>query len=106
MDDDEDDDIPKKRAAQLPLPETGVLWHMAQSEKHRHLLKHPVITSFLWLKWQRIRQVTDTVVCGSYSVGKRVTIIQAWQFTVTPFGPAKTVTGLYKVQGSIREGLS
>ena len=37
-----------------PLPETDVLWYMSQSKKHRHLLKHPVITSFLWLKWQRI----------------------------------------------------
>ncbi len=37
-----------------PMPETEVLWHMSQSRKHRHLLKHPVITSFLWLKWKRI----------------------------------------------------
>lgn len=37
-----------------PLPETEVLWYMSQSKKHRHLLKHPVITSFLWLKWKRI----------------------------------------------------
>ena len=29
---------------------------MGQSKEHRHLLKHPVITSFLWLKWQRIRK--------------------------------------------------
>ena len=27
---------------------------MSQSKKHRHLLKHPVITTFLWLKWNRI----------------------------------------------------
>ena len=27
---------------------------MSQSKKHRHLLKHPVITSFLFLKWKRI----------------------------------------------------
>jgi hypothetical protein len=25
-------------------------------QEHRHLLKHPVITSFLWFKWQRIRR--------------------------------------------------
>ena len=30
--------------------------YMAQSKEHRHLLKHPVITSFLWYKWQRIRR--------------------------------------------------
>ena len=37
-------------------PETETLWYMAQSKDHRHLLKHPVITSFLWMKWQRIRK--------------------------------------------------
>ena len=38
------------------LPETEALWHMGQSKEHRHLLKHPVIASFLWLKWARIRR--------------------------------------------------
>ena len=38
------------------FPETETLWYMAQSKAHRHLLRHPVITSFLWLKWQRIRK--------------------------------------------------
>lgn len=37
------------------LPETESLWYMGQSKEHRHLLKHPVITSFLWFKWERIR---------------------------------------------------
>ena len=37
------------------LPETESLWYMGQSKEHRHLLKHPVITSFLWYKWERIR---------------------------------------------------
>eukprot|EP00096_Caligus_rogercresseyi_P004529 TRINITY_DN18838_c0_g1_i1.p1 TRINITY_DN18838_c0_g1~~TRINITY_DN18838_c0_g1_i1.p1 ORF type:complete len:1006 (+),score=258.20 TRINITY_DN18838_c0_g1_i1:102-3119(+) len=39
-----------------PLPETEPLWYMSMASKeHRMLLKHPVIASFLWLKWQRIR---------------------------------------------------
>ena len=38
------------------LPETEPLWYMSQSKQHRHLLKHPVITSFLWFKWQKIRK--------------------------------------------------
>jgi len=46
----------KEGEARQPLPETEPLWHMAQSKEHRHLLKHPVITSFLWYKWQRIRR--------------------------------------------------
>ena len=37
-----------------PPPETDVLWYMARSRDHRHLLKHPVITSFLAMKWSRI----------------------------------------------------
>lgn len=38
------------------LPETESLWYMGQTKEHRHLLKHPVITSFLWCKWNRIRR--------------------------------------------------
>lgn len=45
-------DAPPRHA----LPETEPLWYMSQSKEHRHLLKHPVITSFLWYKWQRIRR--------------------------------------------------
>ena len=65
----------------VALPETESLWYMGQSKQHRHLLRcnsrkrrmkrsgfrkrksrklrllprHPVITSFLWFKWERIR---------------------------------------------------
>ena len=28
----------------------------------RHLLKHPVITSFLWYKWQRIRRYNTFIL--------------------------------------------
>ena len=46
------DDDPSSRA----LPETEALWYLSEASKeHRALLKHPVIASFLWLKWQRIR---------------------------------------------------
>ena len=37
------------------LPEAEPLWYMSQSPDHRPLLAHPVITSFLCLKWRRIR---------------------------------------------------
>ncbi len=40
----------------VALPETQSLWHMGQSKQHRHLLKHPVVTSFMYLKWGRIRK--------------------------------------------------
>ena len=40
----------------VALPETQALWYLGQSKDHRHLLKHPVITSFLYLKWGKIRR--------------------------------------------------
>ena len=39
---------------QQDLPEAEPLWYLAQTQ-HRHLLSHPIITSFLCLKWRRIR---------------------------------------------------
>ncbi|XP_026748236.2 transient receptor potential cation channel protein painless-like [Galleria mellonella] len=35
-------------------PETDAILYMTRNEELRPLLKHPVITSFLYLKWQRI----------------------------------------------------
>ena len=32
--------------------EMDLLWEMSRSECHRSLIIHPVITSFLWLKWK------------------------------------------------------
>jgi len=46
----------KKNEVEVALPETESLWYMGQSKQHRYLLKHPVITSFIWYKWQRIRK--------------------------------------------------
>ena len=37
------------------LPEAEPLWYLSQSMEHRRLLSHPIITSFLCLKWRRIR---------------------------------------------------
>jgi len=54
---DQEDLIKSKEAPpRHALPETEPLWYMSQSKEHRHLLKHPVITSFLWYKWERIRR--------------------------------------------------
>ena len=56
---EEEDDLIRKnneREEETALPETDCLWYLGQSKEHRHLLKHPVITSFLWYKWQRIRK--------------------------------------------------
>merc|ERR1719239_1068588 len=53
---DEDNKGGETREERSALPETESLWYMGQSKEHRHLLRHPVITSFLWFKWQRIRK--------------------------------------------------
>ena len=29
---------------------------MAQIPEHRHLMSHPTVTSFLWMKWRKIRR--------------------------------------------------
>jgi len=59
VDDYEADEWDSDRQKELEmegLPETESLWCMAQSKNHRHLLRHPTVTSFLWLKWQRVRK--------------------------------------------------
>eukprot|EP00092_Neocalanus_flemingeri_P015698 GFUD01016992.1.p1 GENE.GFUD01016992.1~~GFUD01016992.1.p1 ORF type:complete len:970 (+),score=249.34 GFUD01016992.1:268-3177(+) len=45
----------EKTDIQNARPETEALWYMSESKQHRLLLKHPLISSFLWMKWQRIR---------------------------------------------------
>ena len=43
------------------------MWRcMAQSRNHQHLLRHPTVTSFLWLKWQRVRRLH---VCAVINLG-------------------------------------
>ena len=53
---DKEDKAGETSEERSALPETESLWYMGQSKEHRHLLRHPVITSFLWFKWQRIRK--------------------------------------------------
>lgn len=55
-DDPENQKLSPGSDIKIALPETQSLWYMGQSKEHRHLLKHPVVTSFLYLKWQRIRR--------------------------------------------------
>ncbi|XP_047023412.1 transient receptor potential cation channel protein painless [Helicoverpa zea] len=43
-----------KEIDSLLAPETDALLYMTRNEDLKPLLKHPVITSFLYLKWQRI----------------------------------------------------
>ena len=40
----------------MDLPEAEPLWYMARLPEHRKLLTHPVISSFLGLKWTRIKR--------------------------------------------------
>ena len=54
VDDNKVHDVKDVDDESVQLPETEGLWYMSQSKKHRHLLKHPVIATFLWLKWKKI----------------------------------------------------
>lgn len=36
-------------------PEMDFLFYMSQSNEHRKLMQHPIITSFLHMKWQRVK---------------------------------------------------
>merc|ERR550534_2665903 len=74
------DDSEQGGAAEIktPQPETDVLWYMARSKDHRHLLKHPVITSFLALKWSRINyHYNANIICFALFVA----ILTAYIFT-------------------------
>ncbi|TRY61355.1 hypothetical protein TCAL_01796 [Tigriopus californicus] len=55
-DDPENQKLSPGSNIKIALPETQSLWYMGQSKEHCHLLQHPVVTSFLYLKWQRIRK--------------------------------------------------
>ena len=44
-------------APKINLPETKALELLTKSSEHKYLLKHPLLTSFLWLKWERIYQM-------------------------------------------------
>jgi len=44
-----------KHKVEALTPEMDLLFHLSQSPEYRHLLIHPIITSFLHLKWLRIR---------------------------------------------------
>merc|ERR1711892_1103582 len=39
-----------------PWPETTSILFLTQSKEHLHLLEHPVITTFLYMKWKSIEQ--------------------------------------------------
>lgn len=50
-DEEKQDDLEK-----LALPETDSLLYISKSREHRHLVTHPVIRSYLWIKWKRMRK--------------------------------------------------
>jgi hypothetical protein len=44
-------------------PEMDFLFYMSQSNEHRDLLQHPIITSFLDMKWQRVKSYFYINLC-------------------------------------------
>ena len=77
----------KNRSA---LNETKPLRALAQSKQHCHLLTHPVITSFLWLKWIRIRRY--------YNINVRFYAIFVFMLTwFVLYGLGKERTSAYSI---------
>ena len=37
------------------LPETQNLLFISQINEHCHLMSHPLVTSFIWMKWRKMR---------------------------------------------------
>lgn len=54
MDNSNNNNSDPKEYGAILAPETEALLYMTRNEELRPLLKHPVITSFLYLKWHRI----------------------------------------------------
>ena len=44
-------------------PEMNFLFYMSQSNEHRKLMQHPIITSFLHMKWQRVKLYFYINIC-------------------------------------------
>ncbi|CAH0560732.1 unnamed protein product [Brassicogethes aeneus] len=52
---DYDPELKYKAFSEELVKETEVVFYMSHAPEFRHLLKHPVIVSFLFMKWHRIR---------------------------------------------------
>ena len=74
-------DVKNEDLETVPLPETEGLWYMSQSKKHRHLLKHPVIAAFLWMKWKKIGFTYNTNLAWFTAF---VALITAYIFMLYP----------------------
>ena len=61
--------------------ETAALYAMAQSKNHHHLLQHPVVSSFLALKWSRISRLYNLNILFTFVL---VLLLSAFVFTINP----------------------
>ena len=43
-------------------PEMDLLWEMSQSKEHRPLITHPVINSYLWMKWKLMSKFFNRIL--------------------------------------------
>ncbi|XP_069678882.1 transient receptor potential cation channel protein painless-like [Periplaneta americana] len=58
----DEESIDSNHEMQVLTPEMDLLYHFSQSAEHRKLLTHPIVTSFLHLKWFRIRATYFTSI--------------------------------------------
>ena len=72
----------KKDKKQFQAVETAALYALAQSKNHRHLLQHPVVSSFLALKWSRISRLYNINIIFTFVL---VLLLSAFVFTINTF---------------------
>ena len=68
-----------KDKEQSKVLETAALYAMAQSKNHHHLLQHPVVSSFLALKWSRISRLYNLNILFTFVL---VLLLSAFVFNI------------------------
>lgn len=82
--------------------EMNPITHIANSKDHRHLLKHPLITSFLYLKWHRLSLLfyMNFLIYSIFCLNLLIFIISKFE-NDQDVTATKTITGLITFIGLI-----
>ena len=67
-----------------PLPEANTLMYLSNSLEHQRLLKHPLITSFIWFKLLLMRRTFNR----NFRIFSLFVFLLTW-YIITQYGFAK-----------------
>ena len=81
------------------LPEAEPLWYISQSKQHRELLDHPVISSFLCLKWRKIRPFY-----WSYAIFYLTFVVTVTTYVLIKSAESKDIPIIRKHKQDLAEG--